>query len=63
MPWDLIFYGSMAIIFMGIIAASARARRQRRTGGTSEGSTAGTARSDKALSDAGPSDAGGGGSD
>lgn len=28
MPWDLIFYGSMAIIFIGIMAASARARRE-----------------------------------
>jgi hypothetical protein len=29
MPYDLIFYGAMAIIFIGIIAASRRARKER----------------------------------
>ena len=30
LPWDLVYYGSMAIIFIGIIAASRRARKARR---------------------------------
>ena len=30
LPWDLVYYGSMAIIFVGIIAASRKARKARR---------------------------------
>lgn len=39
MPWDLIFYGAMAVIFLGIMAASARARRERSDGSERPGRT------------------------
>ncbi len=40
LPWDLIFYGSMAMIFIGIMVGSAAARRKQRptdSGGDSRG--------------------------
>lgn len=42
LPWDLVFYGSMAMIFVGIMAGSAASRRKRGTDG-SRGSQAGAA--------------------
>ena len=38
LAWDLVFYGLMAITFIGIIAGSAAARRKKREG--ADGDTA-----------------------
>lgn len=32
LPWDLVFYGSSALMFIGIIASSRAARRRQRAG-------------------------------
>jgi hypothetical protein len=66
MPYDLIFYGAMAIIFIGIIVRSAKARRERRREASSDGPmTAGESNARSGLRAShgrdGNSDSGGGG--
>lgn len=59
MPWDLIFYGSMGVIFIGLMISSSRARRGRKAGAPGGAATAVPAPD---AAETGSSD-GGGGSD
>ena len=61
MPWDLIFYGAMATIFVGLMVSSSRARRGRKAGPPGIGNPKVANAADRPTADAGRPDGGDGG--